>query len=136
MDKQKNNLFSTNPLIGNTDSEVQKLPDFIKDLENQRIISNKYKYNDLMMEKETNYFELIPHLLTFFVPELDPLGESQNQTKEEQIKEMKIICSKLNQYFIRNVLFRLQTTLDSKTFLQYMKVFENFCLQSEKLVCR
>ena len=113
-------------------SEVQQLPDFIKDLENQRIIGNKY--NDSMIDKETNYFEPIAHLLVFFVPELDPSGESQNQTKEERIKEMDIICSKLNQYFLRNVLFRLQTTLDSKEFLQYMTVCENFCLQSEKLI--
>ena len=113
-------------------SEVQQLPDFIKDLENQRIIGNKY--NDSMIDKETNYFELIAHLLAFFIPELDPSGESQNQTKEERIKAMDIICSKLNQYFIRNVLFRLQTTLDSKEFLQYMTVCENFCLQSEKLI--
>ncbi len=55
-------------------SEVQQLPDFIKDLENQRIIGNKY--NDSMIDKETNYFELIAHLLVFFVPELDPSGES------------------------------------------------------------
>ena len=113
-------------------SEVQQLPDFIKDLENQRIIGNKY--NDSMIDKETNYFELIAHLLAFFIPELDPSDESQNQTKEERIKEMDIICSKLNQYFIRNVLFRLHTTLYSKEFLHYMTVFENFCLKSEKLI--
>lgn len=108
------------------------MPDFIKDLENQRIIGNKY--NDSMIDKETIYFELIAHLLAFFIPELDPSGKSQNQTKEERIKKMDIICSKLNQYFIRNVLFRLQTTLDSKEFLQYMTVCENFCLQIEKLI--
>lgn len=111
--------------------EVRKLPDFIKELENQRIIGDKEQ--DLLMVRTSDYFELIAHLLMFFIPELDPSGESQNRTKEEQVTEMRIISSKLHQYFIKNVLFRLQTTLDASEFLQYMKVCENFCHQSEKI---
>ncbi|NBA40362.1 hypothetical protein [Enterococcus hirae] len=114
-------------------SEVHKLPEFIKDLENQRILYQKDQ--DIVTKKMTVHFELIAHILMFFVPELDPSGESKRRTQEEQIKELRIICLKLNQYFVKNVLFRIQTNLDSKEFLQYMTVCESFCLQNEKLMC-